>query len=106
MRDTIQNALRAPKPDPLLEEYRQMMRNNRQILWMVKWLQARGISTRLDHAFSYKGRTYYTLASHPVVRKKKTRMRKVKELLRERRNALILEQKQDPRTQHWFERTA
>lgn len=86
--------------DPDMAEYIGLLNNDRTIKRMTRWLQKRGLKTGMEEPMRYKGRTYYTLNSHPLVRgKRRRKMALKKKLLQKQRDARI-----DPRTAHWFHR--
>lgn len=71
--------------DPVLAEFRELTDTDRTISLLRRYCVDHGIPTRLDTAMNYKGRTYYTLDAHPVVRRKKTRMRQLRAIFAQRR---------------------
>lgn len=96
------------KEDKLLVEYLGYLADNRTAARMRTWLHKRGIDAKNDRAWPWKGRTYYNLEQHPLVRKRRSRMRRIKTELVKRRKMMILfseniiAAEKDSRTEHWF----
>lgn len=76
--------------DPVVAEFLDLDGDNETCNRMRSWLQKRHIDTRCDVALNWKGRTYFVLERHPEVRRRRTRMRLLKDILRKRIEAKVI----------------